>query len=191
MTQNQGNDQNVIIDAILNSVASTEYWTAIITVFSCWLAKAGWDKYQEAKKPNSHDKELWDYIDDLLPIGTINLWRDSDANRRFNHSEFSPIMNFVDYFSINEPSKNFLDSKLEKLKQELFEHANEFAGIIVKYTVPNQHNLQWLPRSHEGNAPDNIDEIVDNANHSLDRMVLAYDKFNSEAIRKIKNKKID
>lgn len=186
-------NENEIISTILSVLKSSDYWIGILTVFTLWISKTLWEKYQEYRKPNSHDYELWNNINSIMNESSVEFWRGQDMGGSFELNRTDSISRLVDFFFHEKPETCFLDKSLERKKKRLVGSLRDFSLLIGQNFVTSHLNQGWLVLTDDKwpNRDPIYDEKAKELNIKATEFVHAYNSFKSEIIKKLLNKKVN
>lgn len=105
-----------IFEAIFNVLKSTEFWAGLITAFVFWFCKMLYNKYQDPKKPNSVDVQLWNEFQEINQA--MAELRNKEAGIELSENLWRSISQFVDGDLCGDSKqKSFISNKIEKKKK--------------------------------------------------------------------------
>ena len=85
--------------------------------------------------PGTHDKALFaEFQRDVASEPALRLFKSPDFDNSFRRADLKPLNTFVETWDSVE--KEFMDSKLEAAKKNLYASANKLANEIATLTVP-------------------------------------------------------
>lgn len=145
-------------------------------------------KSNNVKNNNMQDKELFIKLRNELPSndGSINFLREHDFHNSFKIEKLNQIRTFAR--SWDNAEYEFLNKKLEKLRDELLKLIYEFINISSHHTFPLENDFQTaIPRytdNHE--IPDNVQKKIKQMNQLGDKIFIKHQELIKEA-KKILN----
>ncbi len=134
-----------------------------------------------ADNNNIHDKNLFEEFQSALPFEpTIRVLKEHDFGGSFGRSTISPLQNFVATWDSVE--KEFLNKKLEKMKNNLYAEALTLATEINRRTVPVRGNdlasvYSDNQRTEGGPRPQSVVDDARFLNEKASEFVPKYEAF--------------
>jgi|GEM_PF-2822203 len=164
-----------------------------IAIYVClrlleWGMKIAWESYQQFRKPNTHDVQVWEKIDSILSEQHIDYWRKHYVCDAFPAKLFSELDDFIQKFKHPSPQTIFLSNKLEKNKLALIEAADNFLKSICEAGTDEHGNHLKIDRHKD--MPGRFEALSPILEDKADCMVRAYDNLKIIVIKALINKKI-
>lgn len=135
------------------------------------------------------DQQVFDEISKVLPNhGTINWLREYDFGSAFRYGWLRDLRRFEE--KLNDPSFEFLDAELEKLRITLQEKVSEFNQVIGSETFPTHpigkdDMVGRIPYEMSYESTERFKKIQDRINGLAEEIVKIYDDLVRQARRKL------
>ena len=149
-----------------------------------------WSFWLNSRKPNSHDKELWERISAILPPNTRTLLREHDFGVCFHKSATDPLYELYGKLEGASPEWAFINKKLERLKTNLLEQLDDLVETLSEYTTCDRKGLCSVKTGNPD--PDLASDIESQRaavlNNTCKSLCMSYDNLASEAKKKFNHK---
>jgi len=166
-------------------------WVFVLIVFVYFIIRAFAKKYGSFRYDNhsyENDKSIYDtIINELSNDGIIQFLRSNNfAGFPFRLSSLDELDNFYHTYQ-NDPSFEFINPELEKMRGKLITDIGEFEDLIATNTFPGgRDDLQTVPPEWETNCPEHFWEVVNKIHHAARNICDDYNNIVKNGRRDIK-----
>jgi hypothetical protein len=171
-----------IFEAIFNVLKSTEFWAGLITAFVFWFSKTLYNKYQDSKKPNSVDVQLWSEFQEINQA--MAELRNKEAGIELPENLWRSISQFVDGDLCGDSrQKSFISRKLNKKKEHFCDKIETFAMTFAQHCQHSHGRYKVVGT----NGVDN--NIIQEINSLQKNAISKYEEFYELARAQLENQK--